>query len=98
MVGQRLDGKSDIGQGIAPDAKLHFFDMKRENGGMSDPGALRLFESLYNNGDGAKVHNGSWGRSGRPYSTHCQDWDGALAGDFDEVLYVVSSGNTGSGP
>lgn len=98
MVGDRVDGKSDVGQGIAPDAKLHVFDMKPGDGGMSDPGARRLFKSIYNSGNGAKVHNGSWGRSGRPYSSHCQDWDGALSGDYDEVLYVVSAGNTGGGP
>ena len=62
---------------------------------MSDPGALRLFKSFYNNGSGAKVTNGSWGRSSRPYSSHCKDYDTALT-QFDEVLYVASAGNTGS--
>jgi len=95
MAGDRLDGKVDIGQGIAPDAKIHVFDMKVGDSGMSDPGAVRLFASIYNNGNGAKVHNGSWGRSGRPYSSHCQDWDGSLSGEYEDLLYVVSSGNTG---
>ena len=96
-MGNRPDGKADKGQGIAPDAKLHVFDMKPGNGGMSDPGAKRLFASIYNNGNGAKVHNGSWGRSGRPYSSHCQDWDGSLSGEYEDLLYVVSAGNTGGG-
>ena len=97
MVGNRMDGKVGIGQGIAPDAKLHVFDLKPGNGGMSDPGAARLFASIYNNGNGAKVHNGSWGRSGRPYSSHCQDWDGSLSGKYEDLLYVSSAGNTGGG-
>ena len=97
MVGNRMDGKAGIGQGIAPDAKLHVFDLKPGNGGMSDPGAARLFASIYNNGNGAKVHNGSWGRSGRPYSSHCQDWDGSLSGEYEDLLYVSSAGNTGGG-
>ena len=96
-MGNQPDGKADKGQGIAPDAKLHVFDMKPGNGGMSDPGAKRLFASIYNNGNGAKVHNGSWGRSGRPYSSHCQDWDGSLSGEYEDLLYVVSAGNTGGG-
>ena len=64
---------------------------------MSDPGAMRLFESFYNYGNGDKIHNGSWGRKGRPYSSHCQDFDGALS-YHDDVLYVASSGNVGGNP
>uniref|UniRef100_A0A7R9VD54 subtilisin n=1 Tax=Pseudictyota dubia TaxID=2749911 RepID=A0A7R9VD54_9STRA len=82
--------------GIARDAKIHFLDLKMGSGGMSDPGASRWFESIYNGGRGAKVMNGSWGRSGRPYSSHCANYDGALF-ENDDVVMVTSAGNKGDG-
>ena len=40
--------------------------------GMLNPGAETMFKSLYNNGNGAKVINGSWGTNYRAYSDFCQ--------------------------
>ena len=39
---------------------------------MLNPGAETMFKSLYNNGNGAKVINGSWGTNYRAYSDFCQ--------------------------
>ena len=38
---------SDPGSGVAPDAKLHFFDMAVGDSVVYDPGVARLFNSFY---------------------------------------------------
>ena len=86
---------SDPGSGVAPDAKLHFFDMAVGDSVVYDPGVARLFNSFYSNGNGAKIHIGSWGRNYQSvYSQDCQDIDEALF-IYEDVLYVASAGNDG---
>ena len=83
------------GSGIAKDAKISFFDMAIGSNSVHDPGVARLFSSFYNNGHGAKVTIGSWGRNYQSeYSHDCQDVDAALH-LHDDCLYVASSGNGG---
>lgn len=83
------------GSGIAKDAKISFFDMAIGSSSVYDPGVARLFSSFYNNGQGAKVAIGSWGRNYQSkYSQDCQDVDRALH-LHEDVIYVASSGNGG---
>ena len=92
-----LPGSSgyDPGTGIAKDAKISFFDMAVGSQSVYDPGVARLFSSFYNDGNGAKITIGSWGRNYQSrYSPECQDLDAALH-LHDDVLYVASSGNDG---
>jgi subtilisin family serine protease len=93
-----LDGEVGYADGVATGAKLSFFDMEIGAAGIQDPGVSRLFESFYNDGSGAKIMNGSWGRSyGGLYTSFCRDWDGLLRSKYADVLFVVSAGNTGIG-
>ncbi|KAL7536115.1 hypothetical protein ACHAXR_006924, partial [Thalassiosira sp. AJA248-18] len=95
------DEQAGHADGTAPGSKLAFFDMENGYFGISDPGVDRLFSSLYNptsnsNKGGARVINGSWGRSynGR-YTNFCRQYDAALRNDYPDLLFVVSAGNTG---
>ena len=95
-AGKPFQGTSQVGNGVAEDAKLAVFDFAISASGNFDPGVDRLFTSLYNNGKGAKVINGSWGRKGSGvYSAECRDMDDALA-QYEDILYVASAGNMGS--
>jgi len=88
-------GAYNPGSGVAKDSKISFFDMAIGSSSVYDPGAARLFSSFYNNGKGAKVTIGSWGRNYQSrYSQECQDVDAALH-IHEDVLYVASSGNGG---
>lgn len=96
IAGKPFQGTSPVGNGVAEDAKLAVFDFAISASGSFDPGVDRLFASLYNNGKGAKVINGSWGRQGSGvYSAECRDMDDALA-QYEDILYVASAGNMGS--
>ena len=93
-----IDNEVGFADGVAPGSKLSFFDMEVEAQGIQDPGVRRLFESFYNTGKGAKIMNGSWGRSyGGVYTSFCRDWDSLLRSKYSDVLFVVSAGNTGIG-
>jgi subtilisin family serine protease len=93
-----IDDEVGYADGVATGAKLSFFDMEVGDAGIQDPGVSRLFESFYNGGSGAKVMNGSWGRSyGGVYTSFCRDWDSLLRSKYPDVLFVVSAGNTGIG-
>ncbi|KAL7495323.1 hypothetical protein ACHAWT_003737 [Skeletonema menzelii] len=99
-VGKRsFDGRVEsngYADGTAPGAKLAFFDMG-VGSSFLDPGVVRLFESLSQADNGAKVIDGSWGRSYYGvYSSFCKDYDAILRDTFTDVLFVTSSGNTGS--
>ena len=88
-------GAYNAGSGIAKDAKISFFDMAIGTNAVYDPGVARLFSSFYNDGHGAKVTIGSWGRNYQSvYSQECQDVDAALH-LHEDILYVASSGNDG---
>lgn len=77
---------------------MSFFDMEVGSTGIQDPGVSRLFASFYNSGNGAKVMNGSWGRSyNGVYTSFCRDYDSMLRSNYADVLFVVSAGNTGIG-
>jgi len=96
IAGKPYQGASPVGNGVAEDAKLAVFDFAIAASGGFDPGVDRLFTSLYRNGNGAKVINGSWGRRGSGvYSAECRDMDDALA-LYEDILYVASAGNIGS--
>lgn len=91
-----INGEVGNADGVAPGAKLSFFDMEVGSAGIQDPGVKRLFESFYNDGGGANIMNGSWGRSyGGVYTSFCRDWDSLLRSKYSDVLFVVSAGNTG---
>lgn len=93
-----VDDEVGNADGVAPGSKLSFFDMEVGAAGIQDPGVSRLFESFYNDGKGANVMNGSWGRSyGGVYTSFCRDWDSLLRSKYADVLFVVSAGNTGIG-
>ena len=100
-VGKRsFDGRVEsngYADGTAPGAKLAFLDMAVGSAVIQDPGVVRLFESLSQAENGAKVIGGSWGRSySGVYSSFCKDYDAILRDTFADVLFVTSSGNTGS--
>lgn len=101
-IGRRsFDGLSEsngYADGSAPGAKLAFLDMGIGSATIEDPGVTRLFESLTSHSDskGAKVINGSWGRSYYGvYASFCKDYDATLRDSFTDILFVTSSGNTG---
>lgn len=60
---------------------------------MAPPGPTELFPSIYNNGKGAKITNGSWSSGYRPYTFRCRLFDSFLNEKFDEILFVASAGN-----
>lgn len=100
-VGKRsFDGlveSNGYADGTAPGAKLAFLDMAVGSATIQDPGVTRLFGSLSQVENGAKVIVGSWGRSYYGvYSSFCKDYDAILRDTFTDVLFVASSGNTGS--
>jgi hypothetical protein len=99
-VGRRsFDGSVEsngYADGVAPGAKVAFLDIGVGSAAISDPGVTRLFESLSPADKGAKVINGSWGRSYYGvYSSYCKDYDTILRDTFTDVLFVTSSGNSG---
>jgi hypothetical protein len=65
-------------------------------GGFSAPGPNKFFASIYNDGKGAKITNGSWSAGYKPYSTRCRMYDSSLRDNFDNMLFVASAGNTGN--
>lgn len=81
--------------GVAKDAKLHIFDIQRGNGGLMNASPRELLRSMYNNGNGAKIANGSWSTKYRAYSTSCRLFDDELYNDYQDVVYVASAGNSG---
>ncbi|KAK1742882.1 subtilase family serine peptidase [Skeletonema marinoi] len=100
-VGRRsFDGlveSNGYADGTAPGSKLAFLDMGVGSAAIQDPGVVRLFESLSQADHGAKIIVGSWGRSYYGvYSSFCKDYDAILRDTFTDVLFVASSGNTGS--
>jgi hypothetical protein len=64
-------------------------------GGYADPGPSALLGSIYNNGKGAKITNGSWSSTFRPYSSRCRIYDQALYSQYPDLLFVSSAGNFG---
>ena len=67
------------------------------SGGYSDPGPRKWFSSIYDaSGDGAKIANGSWSSSYRPYSFRCRLYDEELRDNYPEILFVASAGNEGN--
>ena len=66
------------------------------SGGYADPGPSKWFSSIYADGDGAKIANGSWSSKYRSYSFRCRMYDEELREDFPEILFVASAGNYGN--
>jgi hypothetical protein len=96
IAGRALSGDSDA-NGIAEDAKLHVNDLSVSGSSLTIPGDPRnLFKSMYNNGNGAKIANGSFSTRYSVYKTSCRIYDNYLYGDYQDILYVASAGNEGS--
>ena len=93
-------GPDHFPSGIAPNAQLVFFDMRKEGEGTYNPGAGVLFDSVRGGSGnekgakGARVVNGSWGRTTRPYSDFCEDYDGGLH-KYQDMVYVPTAGISG---
>jgi len=91
-----LGGSGGRFGGIAPDAKLSFFDVSQRGKSLSVPNVPGLFEPGRN--AGAKIHNFSWGCGLRSCLNRYAD----MSHNFDDYLYknqhltaVVASGNAG---
>jgi hypothetical protein len=63
---------------------------------MASPGPEELFSSIYNNGKGAKITNGSWSSGYQPYTFRCRMFDSSLRDNYDDILFVASAGNAGN--
>jgi hypothetical protein len=61
----------------------------------NNDGPKHFFPALYNNGKGAKIANGSWSSLHRQYSSSCRAFDEALYEDYQDLVFAVSTGNTG---
>lgn len=95
MVGKALSGNTNA-NGIAEDAKLHVMDVSNGGMGIYIPGSPRqIFQIMYNNGNGAKIANGSFSTTYSVYRTSCRMYDNELFGDYQELVYVASAGNEG---
>ena len=95
--GQDEDGPGHA-DGTAPGSKLAFYDMELGYQGIDDPGVEPILKSLYNpNGEkGARVINASWGRSYKgQYTSYCRKYDFLLRNLYQDLLLIVSAGNTG---
>eukprot|EP00804_Cyclotella_cryptica_P011584 CCRYP_012102-RA/>CCRYP_012102-RA protein AED:0.01 eAED:0.01 QI:401/0.87/0.88/1/0.75/0.66/9/4552/1275 len=91
-----LGNGDDPKEGMAPGAKVHFFDIGIGSS-VEDPRETWL-ESFYQDGagNGAKVASGSWGFGYRTsYDWVCRLYDQLLV-DHPDVLHVSSAGNTGN--
>ena len=100
VAGKASSGDNEA-NGIAEDAKLHIFDMStKENGGYYNTRGLpyAAFNSMYNNGNGAKIANVSWSTKYSTYRTSCRMYDDLLYGEFQDVVFVASAGNDGGNP
>ncbi|KAL7546088.1 hypothetical protein ACHAWF_009425 [Thalassiosira exigua] len=89
------EGDPDRKEGIAPGAKLHFYDIG-DGRVVTDP-RKSWFKSFHRSHPrrGAKIAVGSWGFGRRDgYDWVCRLYDGLVANRPD-VLYVASAGNTG---
>ena len=89
-------GTNDGANGIAVDAKLHIFDMKRGSSSYyNNPGPRQILTSMHNGGNGSKIANASWSTKFSAYSTACRMYDNYLYEDFQDVVFVASAGNGG---
>ena len=92
----KISGNGDDSkEGIAPGAKIHFFDIGVDTA-VNDPREA-WFNSFYDSNPkkGAKIASGSWGFGYRTsYDWVCRLYDQLLI-DHPDVLYVSSAGNSG---
>eukprot|EP00558_Chaetoceros_sp_UNC1202_P001501 CAMPEP_0197258810 /NCGR_PEP_ID=MMETSP1429-20130617/83188_1 /TAXON_ID=49237 /ORGANISM="Chaetoceros sp., Strain UNC1202" /LENGTH=710 /DNA_ID=CAMNT_0042722995 /DNA_START=11 /DNA_END=2143 /DNA_ORIENTATION=- len=95
VVAGKSERRDSEGNGVAVDAKLHIFDMKKGGGMYVNPGPRELLESMYNDGKGAKIANGSWSTKYRAYPTSCRMYDDELYEDYQDIVFVASAGNYG---
>eukprot|EP00588_Corethron_pennatum_P015723 CAMPEP_0194280448 /NCGR_PEP_ID=MMETSP0169-20130528/17349_1 /TAXON_ID=218684 /ORGANISM="Corethron pennatum, Strain L29A3" /LENGTH=696 /DNA_ID=CAMNT_0039025165 /DNA_START=805 /DNA_END=2892 /DNA_ORIENTATION=+ len=86
--------KHEDAEGIAPGAKLAFFDIGQ--GGTLEV-KIPSPNIIFNPGiiAGAKIHSASWGNSVNAYGNRDADWDDFAYYRDDEFLIVKSAGNTG---
>jgi len=86
----------DPKEGIAPSAKIHFFDIGLGSA-VNDPREA-WFSSFHDSHPrkGAKIASGSWGFGYRTsYDWVCRLYDELLI-DYPDVLFVSSAGNSGN--
>jgi len=92
-----VDGINDLdgyGNGVAPDAKLAFFDLGRTGKkGLKVPSDISWLLN-FGNKIGAKIHSASWGSNENKYSVREQMIDNYLEND-DSFLMIVAAGNEG---
>jgi hypothetical protein len=86
---------SAVNKGMAPQARLSFFDM----GNAAQPAAIfppnsltTLFQSAFN--DGARIHSNSWGGNTNVYSQNSRDVDAFMFANQDFVV-LFAAGNSG---
>jgi len=98
IAGKRaIDGISEsrgLVDGVAPGAKLAFFDMGLSDGSLKAPNPGYLLQ--FGLDAGAKLHSASWGGSSNGYGSLARGFDDFLYKN-DEMLAVIAAGNSGGG-
>lgn len=93
ILGESLGDFSAM-DGIAPKAKLTFFDIGvTETGALNVPPVHKIFQSAY--AAGARVHSNSWGSFSNIYSSVAQEVD-HYTYSHPDFLAIFAAGNSGS--
>ena len=96
IVGNSINADFSRANGVAPAAKVAFYDVQKDGQAYLNMPGLRssLFPTLYN--AGARVFSNSWGAAGSDYySDKCYDVDTYTYSNPD-VLIIFAAGNTGA--
>jgi len=90
---QYKDESGENENGVAPNAKIAFFDIGSGNSlEIVMPDTYTLFDPGYH--AGAKIHSASWGNSVNSYGSRDRNWD-EYTFQKNDFLIVKSAGNTG---
>eukprot|EP00594_Rhizosolenia_setigera_P008543 CAMPEP_0178964278 /NCGR_PEP_ID=MMETSP0789-20121207/15576_1 /TAXON_ID=3005 /ORGANISM="Rhizosolenia setigera, Strain CCMP 1694" /LENGTH=921 /DNA_ID=CAMNT_0020649011 /DNA_START=39 /DNA_END=2804 /DNA_ORIENTATION=+ len=96
VAGQRSDNGIDpvtgFGDGVAPDAKLAFFDLQAGNGGLLVDYDTPLFSAGID--AGAQIHSASWGELTLSYGSNDAQSDEFIF-DNDDFILMAAAGNSG---
>ena len=92
VAGKRSNGNG-MADGVAPGAKLAFFDIGDEDGALRLPLDVVLLDA---GSPDAKIHSASWGGELNAYTTQARNFDQHMY-DNEEFLIVVAAGNSGKG-
>ena len=87
----------ELADGMAPNAQLLFLDIGNDTSGcLSITDLIGTIKQGY--AGGARIHSASWGApSAGVYSGNDFEADFALASSAEDMIFVVSAGNEGSG-